>query len=138
MSRYFGGKEELFVAALDTCEACGGEDGPRETFGERMAHELVYGDPEVDGLTGLLIMLRSVGSARAGELVRDHVQKRFTGPLSEWIGGEDAAVRCALVSSLMLGMAVSRDIGGCTASSDADKAKLHQRLARTLQSCIDD
>ena len=138
VSRYFGSKDDLFAAALDTCGDCGTVDGPREGFGERLAHDLVYGDVEEDDLTGLLIMLRSIGSVRAGQLVRDFVQTRFNGPLAEWIGGPDAPVRCALVSSLMLGVAVNRDLGGCAALTDAQKADLHRRLAAALHAFVED
>ena len=42
ISRYFGSKEDLFAAALDSCQA-GADlfDGPRETFGRRMADQIV-------------------------------------------------------------------------------------------------
>lgn len=137
VSRYFGSKDELFVAALDSCGECPAAGGPRETFGDRLAQDLVYGEEDED-LTWLLIMLRSVGSVRAGELVRDFVQHRFSGPLTAWIGGPDAAVRCALVSSMMLGVGVNRDLGGCVTLDDTQKAALHRRLSTALQAFIDD
>ncbi len=138
VNRYFGGKDELFLEALDACGDCPAIDGPRATAGARMAHELVQGGRDHGGMMGLLIMLRSVGSARAGDLVRDFVRHRFSGPLTEWIGGPDAAVRCALVGSMMMGVAMNRDLGGCADMDDDVKAALEDRLARALQAFIDD
>lgn len=138
VSRYFGGKDELFLEALDACGDCPAVDGPRDTAGARMAHELVHGGADAGDMTGLQIMLRSVGSARASELIRDFVRHRFSGPLTTWIGGPDAAVRCALVGSMMMGVAMNRDLGGCADLSADCKAALEARLAKALQAFIDD
>src|SRR5690606_7346142 len=108
VGRYFGSKEELFGAVLKSCES--GQslmDGPRETFGERMARQVIHEPKGEPGLRGLLIMLRSVGSARASELVRQSADARFFRPFIDWLGGPDAEVRTRLAAGLIMGMAIS-------------------------------
>lgn len=137
--RYFGSKEELFAAVLDSCD--GGEvmDGPRETFGARLAHDLVYGVNSCDeDLRRLQIMLRSVSSSKAQEIVRRVSEQKFYGPFAEWIGGEHAAVRARLAAALMMGMEVNRHVAGGRRQSPEECQELERRLAAMLQAVIDD
>ena len=104
ISRYFGSKEDLFVAVLDSCK--NGRDlmeGPRDDFGRRLAREIVYGEAAAcapdDGsgrMRGLLILLRSIGSSKATDVVQNTSNTRFFEPLTQWIGGADAPVRARL------------------------------------------
>ena len=138
ISRYFGSKEELFAAVLDSCKN-GGElmEGSRADFGERVAHELVYGPGNPCKLQGLLILLRSVASTKAMEIVRRGARERFYGPFEQWVGGDDGPVRARLASSLIMGMAVSREVTGGFDLTPDQCELLYQRLAVTLQSVID-
>lgn len=146
ISRYFGSKEDLFIAALDSCKN-GNEltDGPRENFGQRVAHEVIFDEltPCSDGtngekMRGLLILLRSIGSAKAMEVVQKTSDTRFYVPLTEWIGGPDAAVRARLVAGLVMGMAIGRELSsGYSALSIEQKQALADRTAVALQGLID-
>lgn len=140
VSRYFGSKEELFAEVLRT----GGDardwfDGDRADFGRELAYELVYAPPEMDDckLEGLLIMLRSIGSAKAAEIIRNSAHERFYGPFIKWLGGEDAELRSRMVLGILMGMALSRDMGGGFGLSEEDTARLCERLAVLFQNCID-
>lgn len=137
ISRYFGSKEDLFVAVLGACEA-GADlfDGPRESFGRRVADRVVFHRKEGAALQGMQIMLRSIGSARAIELVRASGNERFFDPFVAWLGGTDAAIRAQLATSLVMGMTVSRELSGfepCSQSSEA----MRDRLATMLQALVD-
>lgn len=134
--RYFGSKEDLFAAALDCCDGDDWLDGDRATFGERMAQELVYGDKE-DDFRRLQIMMRSASSAKAQEIVQRVAAERFYGPLAEWLGEPDAAVRARLVAALMVGMELKRDLAGGLKLTPAECERLRERLARMLQSLVD-
>ena len=139
ISRYFGSMEDLFSAALDSCRGRTTLiDGPRETFGERVAHELIFGDQDRCKYQGLLIVLRSMSSAKAAEIVRGSSEQRFYRPLADWIGGEDRAIRAHLVASLIKGVAVGRETTGDFSMTRAQRQELCDRLARTLQSMIDE
>lgn len=139
ISRYFGSKEDLFSAVLETC----GDtpellDGDRSTFGQRIAQDLVYGVKREEKLRLLLIMLRSIGSPKAAEMVNRASNTSFFEPFSAWVGGEDAKIRARLAVGLIMGLAISRDITGGFNLSPEDCRKLSERLAVTLQSLIDD
>ncbi len=146
ISRYFGSKEDLFVAVMDSCK--NGRDlmeGSREDFGERLAREIVYGDMTPceyeDGgakMRGLLILLRSIGSTKAMDVVQRTSNTRFFEPLTQWIGGEDAPVRARMAAGLIMGMAIGRELSdGYSSLDEAQKASLAQRMARALQGLID-
>ncbi|MBN8528716.1 MAG: TetR family transcriptional regulator [Caulobacterales bacterium] len=138
ISRYFGSKEDLFLAVLGSCEA-GADlfDGPRESFGRRVADRVVFHRKEGAALQGMQIMLRSIGSARAIELVRVSSNQRFFDPFVAWLGGADGEVRAQLATSLVMGMTVSRELSGfdpCTRTGEA----MRDRLAAMLQALVDD
>ncbi len=140
VSRYFGSKEELFAQVLRSCgDARDWFEGDRAVFGRELAYELVYAPPEMDEckLDGLLIMLRSTGSAKAAEIIRKSAQERFYSPFINWLGGDDAELRSRLVLGILMGMALSRDMGGGFGLSEEDTAQLCERLAVLFQNCID-
>ncbi|MNT01257.1 transcriptional regulator BetI [compost metagenome] len=146
ISRYFGSKEDLFVAVLDSCK--NGRDlmdGPREDFGDRLAREIIYDEVmpcQDDGagakMRGLLILLRSVGSAKAMDVMQRTSNSRFFDPLAAWIGGPDAPVRARLAAGLIMGMAIGRELSdGYSSLDETQKAEMARRLAVALQGLID-
>lgn len=138
VSRYFGSKEDLFIAVLDSCEN-GAElmQGDRATFGQRIAHEAIFEAKSESKLKGLLILLRSIGSAKAMELVQRTGEERFFNPFAEWVGGPDAAVRARLASGFIMGIAVSREITGGFGLTTDECERMHRRMAVILQEIID-
>lgn len=134
--RYFGSKEDLFAAALDCCDGDDWLDGPRETFGERMARELVYSEQPED-FRRLQIMLRSASSAKAQEIVQRVAAERFYGPLAAWLGEPDGAVRARLVAALMMGMELKRDLAGGLKLTPEECERVRTRLAAMLQALVD-
>lgn len=138
-SRYFGSKEDLFVEALGACGADSRSlmDGERADFGRRIAHQLVYEPQECDKLRGLLIMLRANGSAKAAQVVQRTILEDFLRPFEAWVGGDKAAVRARLATSLVMGFALSRSLLGDLQTDEAEKALMFERLADLLQRCVD-
>ena len=138
VSRYFGSKEDLFTAVLDSCE--NGADlmaGDRATFGRRIAQEAIFETKSESKLKGLLILLRSVGSTKAMELVQRTGNERFFNPFSEWVGGPDAPVRARLAAAFIMGMAVSREITGGFSLTPDQCERMVDRMAAILQDIID-
>lgn len=136
--RYFGSKEALFEAALDAC--FDGDDpweGDRPTFGERLSHEIVYGSKNASKMQGLLIILRSMGSAKAMDVIRASCAQDFMQPLTDWLGGEDAPVRARLMAGLIMGMSITREITGPESLSADACERLRLRLAGQLQALAD-
>lgn len=136
--RYFGSKAELFTAVLDSYEN-GAElmAGDRSTFGRRVAHEVIYEAMNESKLRGLLVLLRSVGSIKAMELVQRTGNERFFNPFAEWVGGRDAAVRARLAAAFVMGMVVSREITGGFGLKPEECKRMCDRMATLLQDIVD-
>lgn len=138
ISRYFGSKEDLFNAVL---EGCGdGSDltaGDRATFGERVAHDLVYGPKKEFKLRWLLLMLRSITSPKAAEIIQRGSREKFYQPFTDWVGGEDAELKARMTAGLIMGLTVSRDITGGFDMTPEQCERFKTRIATTLQSFID-
>lgn len=138
VSRYFGSKEELFETVLNTCQN-GGElmTGDRTTFGQRVAREVIFEKKSATKLKGLLILLRSIASTKAMEIVQRSANARFYGPFAEWVGGQDAAVSARMAAAFVMGMAVSREVTGGFGFSTQDCERMAERMGRILQDIID-
>lgn len=138
ISRYFGSKEELFRAVIDDCGH--GKDlmeGDRAQFGERVAHELVYGERNENKMSWLLLMLRSASSAKAFEVVQQASTEEFYQPFTEWLGGPDAAIRVRIAAGLMMGVTVGRDLSGGLQMTPDECERMKRRIAAILQDLID-
>ncbi|MGH7021790.1 MAG: TetR/AcrR family transcriptional regulator, partial [Brevundimonas sp.] len=97
---------------------------------------------EADGggakMRGLLILLRSVGSAKAMDVMQRTSNNRFFDPLAAWIGGADAPVRARLAAGLIMGMAIGRELSdGYSSLDETQKAELARRMSAALQGLID-
>jgi AcrR family transcriptional regulator len=138
VSRYFGSKEDLFITVLDQCgDGANLMEGDRATFGDRVAREAIFGNRNDGSLEHLLVLLRSIGSAKAIELVRRTAHECFFGPFEDWIGGPDAAVRARLAAAIIMGMEVSREITGGQTLSPEECERMHARMSAILQDIID-
>jgi AcrR family transcriptional regulator len=138
ISRYFGSKEDLFRAVIDECG--NGKDlmdEDRATFGERVAHELVYGPRNENKLAWLLIMLRSASSPKAAEVIQRASSEGFFQPFTDWLGGEDAAIRVRIMAGLMMGSTIGRDLTGGLNMTPPECERLKARTAKILQDLID-
>jgi AcrR family transcriptional regulator len=137
VSRYFGSKEDLFIAVLN---ASGDKtrilEGDRSTFGRRMAREAIYKEHGPGKLEHMLIMLRSIGSTKAAELVQRNGRDCFFGPFEQWLGGPDAPVRARLAAGIMMGVSVGSEL--CVDDLSPEQcADMERRMAAILQAIID-
>jgi AcrR family transcriptional regulator len=138
VSRYFGGKEELFAEVLVMCP--GGTEmfeGDHGDFGERIATKIVMGPQETTDLDCLLIILRSASSSRAREAIRKSGEESFFGPIARWLGGPDSTVRARLVADIVMGVTIDRVISDDLGLDNVAREQFRVRLARTLQSAIE-
>lgn len=138
VSRYFGGKEELFAAVLDACAPPDDMfEGDPGDFGERIARMLIDEPLDDDKLNILLVMLRSSSHASACEAIRAAGEERFYGPFARWLGGENAACRVRTAAALMKGVMIDRRISEDFGMSTNERALFRDRLARVLQAAIE-
>lgn len=138
INRYFGGKEELFVAVLEA--KLSPEEltqGERANFGRRFAETFVFDSALEggDGMETILLLLHASLSNDAGPLVRETLERRYMEPLVAWLGGADAKIRAQLVCSLIVGLAVNSHVSGALAP--AERRRLADRLTPILQALAD-
>ena len=138
--RLFGSKAALFEALAEN--AFGSEEvfqGPLETLGLRLATHLMLPIPPSDSgeSDDFHLLLRSATSLTAAPILSAALHRALVEPLGRRIGGGDGTVRAALVTAQVLGFATLRFALGSAAIEGADQSATTDRLARTIQLCID-
>jgi AcrR family transcriptional regulator len=137
VSRYFGGKEELFKAVLDNCPPP--DDlfvGEHADFGERLSRMLLEDPLRQDKPDIFLIMLRSADHPVAAEAVRKSGEERFYGPFERWLGGKNAPERVRLAASIIKGVVMDRLISDDLGLAPEARERFRKKLARVLQAAI--
>lgn len=138
VSRYFGGKEELFAAVLESCpppdELFAGDPAD---FGERIARMLVDEPLENDKFEVILVMLRSASHPSAAEAIRKSGEERFYGPFARWLGGKTAVERVRVAAGIIKGVVIDRRIAGDFGLGAKERERYRARLARVLQAAVD-
>ena len=144
ITRYFGGKDGLFLAASDVrFDLAAALDGPQSSFGERVAHTLVSRWAELGVNDPLPILLRSAGGQpTAASALADFLSENAIGPMSTQLlaygmSREDAAERAAAVHALVVGVVFIRRVLHSTALDTMDDADLERSLGRSIQALID-
>lgn len=139
ISRYFGSKEGLLAEVLestsqDPMEVLGGD---RDSFGQRVARALLDPSERTDDCIDFIqVATRASGSPTATRLVRRHIEKQFTAPFIQWLGGKRAAEKAWLVACVLTGTSVMTAIDGPAESTAI--AKAIDQLGTLLQAIIDD
>ena len=141
VNRYFGSKEALFAEVV-----AGIMTGPRVLTDDLMARPdagLLLAQAVVDmtgrsatPLDGFLIMARSASSPRAAEIARVEIERHHQKTVAAALDGPDAALRAALILSLVAGVQTMRQGLGLTALTEADPDALTRQLGRLLQELI--
>lgn len=138
VSRYFGGKDELFAEVLSMCPApMHMFEGDHATFGERVSRKLVLDPQENKDFDGLFIILRSSSSPKAAETIRKSGEERFYGPIAQWLGEPHAQIRARLVADIIKGVTIHRVMTDDFDLSAEDREFFRLRLARLLQAAIE-
>lgn len=134
--RYFGGKQKLFVAAIERDLAL--EPflaGDRQELGRKMADGLMSKVPhEADALASLLL---AATDPSLSAIVKRIVHRRLFGPLVEWLGGRDAESRAALLLAVVSGAWMYRQLLPLPPLAGAVAEPTRALLAATLQALLD-
>jgi AcrR family transcriptional regulator len=139
VGRYFGSKEELFAAVLDSCPPP--DDlfqGDPKDFGERVSRMLVDDPITDDKFDVILVMLRSATHPAASEAIRQSGEARFYGPFAQWLGGRNTEERVRLAGSIIKGVVIDRRIASDFGLNAKALERYRTRLARTLQTAIEE
>jgi AcrR family transcriptional regulator len=141
ITRYFGGKDGLFVAATDVHLALERLwDGPRETLGRRLADSIVTRWTTMEGEDPLLVLLRAAGErAEAAEALAAFLDAESLEPFRQQLirygmSEHEASARARAVDVFVLGISsryrVLRDDLG-------DIDDLREWIASTVQRLVD-
>ena len=142
ISRYFGSKDGLFLAAIGPHLGLGLIlDGPMATFGERAASVMEM--KVARQFDPMLALLRAAGSRDCTPVLAAAVRKQVIAPLAARLGGSGAHQRAMLIFATLAGydLAVSL-LRLDEAEGDKDdkgrRAGRQARLADSLQYIVDD
>lgn len=138
VSRYFGGKEELFIEVLNSMgDPTELFEGPIEEFGDRVARMLLYDPHAQPKMECVLVMLRSAASTQAADAIRHSSRENFYAPFEAYLGGPDAALRARLAGAMIMGVSIAREIDDDLGLPAMERIKLCRRLAEVLQKAVD-
>lgn len=144
IGRYFGGKEQLFMEAVrgadeDIMRGVTREDLPAHFAallmedGHRDPGEADARDAEVDRL---LILLRSVSSPKAGEIIRAAIDEDILKPVAAVLDGPDGEMRATLGFAVLMGAGILRTALGVEPLSGADREAMRPHLTRLFAAAL--
>jgi AcrR family transcriptional regulator len=139
VNRYFGSKEELFAATVETmCADDGMFEGDSTTLAKRLAARVIAkSEANVEPVDALLLILRSAPNPRGAEILRESIARHIERPLKASLRGPKASERAAMILALVVGFQLFRKVIGSKALAHASRAGLSRHLTTTLQGLID-
>jgi AcrR family transcriptional regulator len=139
VNRYFGSKEGLFAEVIERALDIGHLlQGQRGNLADHLARILVYGREGASDKVppSLLLLLHSATQPRAVKLFRRDLNRTALPLLAQQIGGDEAAVRAAMVMAQLTGFAIMHHVLRPKALADAGGEELVALLSRSLAACI--
>ena len=140
VNRYFGSKEELFAAAVETAFAERGNlfVGEISTLAQRLTTDLMTkGEKDAERINVFFLLLRSAPNPRAAEILRDSIARHFERPLKSLLRGPRAGERAAMILAVVAGLSLFRTVIGSKALADANAASFSGDLKTMFQRLID-
>ncbi|MET8629924.1 TetR family transcriptional regulator [Kitasatospora sp. NPDC004669] len=141
ITRYFGGKDGLFLAATQVrIPVSDTFDGDRSTLGARLAASIVERWFTTPGQDPLLVLQRASGERpQAAEALADFLDTNSLEPLHHYLRetglpDADAHSRAAAIDAFVLGVSTRRRV---LRSELGDRAALQAWLSATIQRLAD-
>lgn len=141
ITRYFGGKDGLFVAATEVhLELDRLFDGPRESLGRRMAEGIVERWTTMEGEDPLLVLLRAAGErGEAAQTLSAFLDAESLEPLRRQLRRygmteAEASSRAQAIDILVLGISARRRV---LRDDLGDTRRLKAWIAVTIQRLVD-
>lgn len=135
VNRYFGSKEELFAAAVETAFAERGDffAGDPSTLAQRLTTDVMTkAERDAERINVFFLLLRSAPNPRAAEILRDGIARHFERPLKSLLRGPRAGERAAMILAVVAGLSLFRTVIGTRALADANTARLSRDLFQRL------
>jgi len=137
INRYFGGKEGLFQAALKDSIFPSVSHWERKGFGLELAKVMAgHAHQNPERTHAFAFLLQAATNPTTAPMLNVAVQKRFMGPIREWLGGEHAAARTRVLASVIIGLLVERLIRDEPLKGQ-ERDIFIERTAAVLQSLVD-
>jgi AcrR family transcriptional regulator len=137
INRYFGGKEGLFQAALKDSMFPSIAHWDRKTFGRELAKLMAgHAHQNIERTHAFAFLLQAATNPTTAPMLNVAVQKRFMGPIREWLGGEHAGARARVLASVIIGLLVERLIRD-EALKGEERDVFIERAGASLQSLMD-
>ncbi len=136
---YFGSKEQLFGAALQLPMEPGEilarvRDQAPEDMGPALVRAFLSAWEPAETRVPLIATLRSaMTNETAMTLVRDYLERRVFGPITEALPADDAQLRATLVGSQFIGLAMLRHVAGIEPLASASVDELVAAVGPTVQ-----
>jgi len=139
VNRYFGSKEELFAAAVETAFAdISVIEGDASMLAQRLtADVMTKSEKDAEPINPFFLVLRSAPNPRAAEILRDGIARHFERPLRSLLRGPRAGERAAVILAVVTGLSLFRRVLGNRALADANAASLSGDLKTMFQRLID-
>jgi AcrR family transcriptional regulator len=142
ITRYFGGKEGLFLASTRTeLQLAPVFSGARESLGARLAESIVRRWSGIDGEDPLLVLQRASGEKpEAAEALARFLDAQSLEPLVACLRGygfsdAESRARAAAIDAFVLGASTRRRV---LRRDLADLGELQDWLGTTIQRLVDD
>lgn len=137
IARYFGNKHGLFRAAMRDCIDFDSLLAvPHGDFPAALAAFMVAKRKSPDEFDAMFAAIRSATSQEALAIVREEVGDPMARALRDYLGGEKADERAALILSLMAGFDVARHVIGNDALGYENDKSLQERLAAAIEALM--
>lgn len=137
VSRYFGSKEDLFAAVLNRPEKIEriGDlfTGDIATLSTRIADMIVEEPDDENTVEDFLIMLNSIASATAADMVRATIFERCDRPVAAALTGPHAELRARMLGALIVGHIMNRTMWGNLAEDPDLRTRVRKRVMEQVE-----
>ncbi len=141
VSRYFGGKEELFRDVLqDESKGTLFDGVAASDLPAFMVSLILDVDDDSEDVAAhidrLMIVLRSATSPKASAMVYEAIDQIVLAPIVARLGTPDARLRAALALTVLMGSGIVRNIMSAKSLSDAEEAALRRHLTTLFDAAL--
>lgn len=139
VSRYFGGKEELFREVLRGTDpgkfrtVSAAADLPEFLAG--LATQ-PHGPGDREHVERLILILRSASSPVAAGIVRQAFSENVLEPIASLLNGPEAELRASLSLAVLMGTAVLETVMAVEPFCECDREPVRRRLVRVLEAAL--
>jgi AcrR family transcriptional regulator len=135
-SRYFGGKEGLFIEALKASFRPDRlEEWKRGAFARSTATMMADNLHADEAAESFQFLMRAATSPTTAPLLNVAMQERFLGPIRNWLGGQNAEAHARVLAAVYTGFLAERLVRG-TPLKGAQRLAFIDRAEAVLEAAI--